>query len=154
MRIYMTLLAVAMGIAMLSGCGNETASSDLSSRSATLEERGDAFVSDKDIQIVSMQAWINSMPAVGIGTGGPRNVHLQVRFLAPSFGCTTGDNFAIKIVQHEGKQILVIKRAKMDSCHEAMFKTEINHTVEGGYIPGKPVMMNGEEIPVFESIIY
>lgn len=154
MRIYMALIAVAMGIAMLSGCGNGAAPSDLSSRTGVLDERDEAFVSDKDIQIVSMQAWINSMPGVGIGSGGVRNISLQVRFLASSFGCTTGDNFKTNLVQDQGKQILVIKRSQEDPCHESMFRTEINHTVEGLYVPGKPVMMNGEEIPVFESIIY
>lgn len=142
------LISLIAGMLMVIGCGIQEGHSGLSAQRSIQEE---SLRSDSDIQMISMQVWVDMMPSIGLGTGP--TMRLQVRFLAPSFGCTTGDHFNAKLVQDQGKQILIIKRTLRDSCAEAMFRTEINHTVNGVYIPGKPVFMNGNEIPVFESVI-
>ena len=148
------LMSVFAAVLMFGGCGEGSMDSKLSisPNENTPSDRTDLFLSDNDIQVVSMQAWMDYMPSVGMGSAPVSR--LQVRFNADSQGCTTGDNFRIRLVQEGGSQILVIKRTKVDPCREVLFRTEINHAVEGAYLPGRPVTLNGEEIPVFESVIF
>lgn len=136
--------------ALCSACGTEKLGSTLEDQ-RPVPGFPESMMSDQDISVISLQAWIDLMP--GLGVSSTPKTRLQVRFYAPSFGCTTGDNFESRIIDGPDVQTIVIKKVRIDSCKESMFRTEINHTVDGHFVAGKPVYMNGAEIPVFESII-
>ncbi len=147
------LFPLLINLALVTGCGSErqqnsTLNAVRPASSPVIEE---SLLSDKEIGVISLQAWIDLMP--GVGTIGTPKTRLQVRFLANSHGCTNGGQFEAKLIEHGDMQTLVIKRSVQDTCGESMFRTEIHHAVEGPFKAGKPVFMNGQEIPVFESII-
>lgn len=147
------LFPLLLNAALISGCGSvrDENSKLYAVRPSSTPVVEETLLSDGGVSVVSLQAWVDLMPGVG-WTGTPKT-RLQVRFLANSQGCTNGDQFEAKIIQAGDIQTLVIKRKVKDTCGEPMFRTELNHTVEGVFQAGKPVFMNGQEVAVFESII-
>lgn len=156
-----TILCTLSGILMtITACGDnqpfnskesisQTAARPLALTSAPSDVLG--LTTDEDVKIESMQAWLDLMP--GIGNSPTHHTHMQVRFTANSMGCTRDNDFKGNINLDNGRQILVIKRITQDNCLASLSRREINISVSGTYDVGKPVFVNGQEIPVFESIV-